>query len=77
MRYVIANKEKAMDVGVLLMGHLTKEDLIILNEKDVVCLSSLTGGLDERLPAIDGTIYTNTSINQIISEGGWEYGRKL
>ena len=66
-----------MDAGVLLMGHLTKENLIILNEKEVVCLSSLTGGLDERLPALDGIVYTNTRINQIISAGGWEYGRKL
>jgi hypothetical protein len=26
---------------------------------------------------LDGIVYTNTSMNQIISEGGWEYGRKL
>ena len=44
MRYVVANKEKALDAGVLLL---------------------------------DGIVYTNTSMNQIISEGGWEYGRKL
>ena len=45
MRYVVANKEKALDAGVLLLGHLVKGESIILN--------------------------------QIISEGGWEYGRKL
>ena len=70
MRYVVANKEKALDAGVLLLGHLVKGESIILNEKEVMCLPSLDGELD-------GIVYTNTSMNQIISEGGWEYGRKL
>ncbi len=26
MRYVVANKEKALDAGVLLLGHLVKEN---------------------------------------------------
>ena len=73
MRYVVANKEKALDAGVLLLGHLVKEESIILNEKEVMCLSSL----EDRILLLDGIVYTNTSINQIISEGGWEYGRKL
>lgn len=42
-----------------------------------MCLSSLDGGLEDRILLLDGIVYTNTSINQIISEGGWEYGRKL
>ena len=72
MRYVVANKEKALDAGVLLLGHLVKGESIILNEKEVMCLPSLDGEL-----LLDGIVYTNTSMNQIISEGGWEYGRKL
>ena len=44
MRYVVANKEKALDAGVLLLGHLVKEESIILNEKEVMCLSLLMEG---------------------------------
>ncbi len=50
---------------------------IILNEKEVMCLPSLDGELEDRISLLDGIVYTNTSMNQIISEGGWEYGRKL
>ena len=32
MRYVVANKEKALDAGVLLLGNLVKGESIILNE---------------------------------------------
>ena len=37
MRYVVANKEKALDAGVLLLGHLVKGESIILNEKIEYC----------------------------------------
>ena len=47
MRYVVANKEKALDAGVLLLGHLVKGESIILNEKEVMCLPSLDGELEE------------------------------
>lgn len=77
MRYVVANKKKALDAGVPLLGHLVKGESIILNEKEVTCLSSLDGELEDRILLLDGIIYTNTRMNQIISEGGWEYGRKL
>ena len=76
MRYVVANKEKALDAGVLLLGHLVKGESIIL-VKEVMCLPSLDGELEDRILLLDGIVYTNTSMNQIISEGGWEYGRKL
>jgi hypothetical protein len=42
MRYVVANKEKALDAGVLLLGHLVKGESIILNEKEVMCLPSFS-----------------------------------
>ena len=77
MRYVVANKEKALDAGGLLLGHLVKGESIVLNEKEVMCLPSLDGELEDRILLLDGIVYTNTSMNQIISEGGWEYGRKL
>ena len=69
MRYVVANKEKALDAGVLLLGHLVKGESIILNEKEVMCLPSLDGELEDRILLLDGIVYTNTSMNQIISEG--------
>lgn len=77
MRYVVANKKKALDAGVLLLGHLVKGESIILNEKEVMYLPSLDGELEDRILLLDGIVYTNTNMNQIISEGGWEYGRKL
>ena len=49
MRYVVANKEKALDAGVLLLGHLVKGESIILNEKEVMCLPSLDGELEDRI----------------------------
>lgn len=49
MRYVVANKEeKALDAGVLLLGHLVKGESIILNEKEVMCLPSLDGELEDK-----------------------------
>ncbi len=77
MRYVVANKEKALNSGVLLLGHMVNGESIILNEKEVMCLSSLDGELEDRILSLDGIVYTNTRMNQIISEGGWEHGRKL
>lgn len=77
MRYIIANKEKALNAGVRLLGHRVKGASIILNEKEVGCLPSLNGGLEERIQSLDGTAYTDTRIHQIISEGGWDYGREV
>ena len=54
MRYVVANKEKALDAGVLLLGHLVKGESIILNEKEVMCLPSLDGELEDRILLLDG-----------------------
>ena len=58
MRYVVANKEKALDAGVLLLGHLVKGESIILNEKEVMCLPSLDGELEDRILLLDGIVYT-------------------
>ena len=66
-----------MDAGVLVVGALGKGESIILNEKEVMCLPSLDGRTGDRILLLDGIVYTNASMNQIISEGGWEYGRKL
>lgn len=57
MRYVVANKEKALDAGVLLLGHLVKGESIILNEKEVMCLPSLDGELEDRILLLDGIVY--------------------
>ena len=75
MRYVVANKEKALDAGVLLLGHLVKGESIILNEKEVMCLPSLDGELEDRISLLDGIVYTNTKKKKKKKKGGWEYGR--
>lgn len=77
MKYIVANKKKALDAGVSLLGHLVKGEYIILNEKEVMFLPYLDGELEDRIFSLGGIVYTNTRMNQIISEGGWEYGRNL
>ena len=62
MRYVVANKEKALDAGVLLLGHLVKGESIILNEKEVMCLPSLDGELEDRILLLDGIVYTDVKL---------------
>lgn len=68
MRYVVANKEKALDAGVLLLGHLVKGESIILNEKEVMCLPSLDGELEDRILLLDGIVYTNTTASECLGQ---------
>ena len=73
----MADKIKAINAGVQLPGHLVKEKSIILNEKEVMCLPSLDGELENRILSLDGIVYNNASMGQMISEGGWKHGGEL
>lgn len=72
MRYVIASKEEAEKAHIPTIGHLTKDGLVILNEKEVESCSLLEGNLIERAKAISGDVYDYISAMQIINEGGWK-----
>lgn len=72
MRYVIANKALAVDAGFPTVGHRVQGNLILLNEKELMCSAALTGTIDERAAAIEGTVYTHEGINYALQEGGWQ-----
>ena len=71
MRYIIADKTKASDAGINLLGHRTNGNLVILNEKEVMMSPSLNGDLEKRCVAILGTCYTRDGIEDALREGGW------
>lgn len=74
MKYIVADIDKASDIGIELKGHLINGRLIIFNEKELLTVSCIDGDLNERADAISGVIYTNTEINQLINKGGWKNG---
>lgn len=74
MRYVVASLQIAIENGIKQIGHLVKEEEIILNEKEVMYMPSAQENFEKGVAILKGEIYTNTSINQLISEGGWNYG---
>lgn len=56
MRYIIANKQKALDAGFNEIGHTINGELICLTEKEVRFSPNLTGEFIERVASIDGVI---------------------
>lgn len=74
MNYVIADKEKAVRLGFRTLGHRVKGGSIILNEKEVRVSAWLSGTFAERVEQLGGEVHSNTGINNIIGEGGWQHG---
>jgi len=76
MRYIIADKAKAIAHGFTLKGHRTNGNLILLNEKEVDNNPALPSGttLEEKCELIVGTIYTHQGIINVIEQGGWNNG---
>lgn len=67
MNYVLADKEKAVDIGFSESIHtLSTEGKMILTEKEVVTSPLLQGDIQERLKALDGELLGG-GITQIIS----------
>lgn len=67
MKYVAANKAKALNVGFRVQGHRHNEESILLNEKEVMSNRLLPPGtLEERAASLQGTIYTIHEIQTIL-----------
>lgn len=74
MRYVIAKTKTVTNAGISDSGHRTKDGLIIINEKEIMNSDFLEGDFESRIKILEGVICTNGEINNIINEGGWNYG---
>lgn len=70
MRYIIADKAAAVDVGFSLMGHKTNGNQILLNEKEVAGNPTLKGSLTKRAKAIQGTVYSEAEVMNLINSTG-------
>lgn len=76
MRYIIADKEQAVNAGFSMKGHRAKGNFIILNEKEVENNPSLANAptLEAKCERITGTIYTHKQIIHQLEQEGWENG---
>lgn len=66
MRYIIADKTAAVDVGIPMIGHKTNGGQILLNEKEVAGNPTMKGSLTKRAKAIQGTVYSEAEVMNII-----------
>lgn len=69
MKYVIADRSKALSYGINAIGHRSKDSQIIVNEKELDQVPGTT--LSKRAKAVDGKVYTAAAVKKIIKEGGW------
>ena len=67
MRYIITTIANAYMAGIPEIGHITKGNKIVINEKELMN-SSVAGTFDERVEAIKGDVYTNKEIKNIIKK---------
>ncbi len=71
MKYIIADKAKAADVGFVIEDHRRKDNQILLNEKEVMSNIALTGTLKQRVKQLNGASYTEKQVITEINKGGW------
>lgn len=71
MKYIIADKGKAADVGFKTEDHRRKGNQILLNEKEVMNNGTLQGTLKQRVKALDGMTYTEKQVIIEINNGDW------
>lgn len=76
MRYIVIKRKTAKDAGLRLIGHLTKDDRIIVNEKEVDNLM-IKGSLEEKITYLEGKVYSTTEMTKEIKQGGWKYDTNL
>ncbi len=69
MLYIIANKQKAAEVGISPRGHRVNGDHIIVNEKELNYVPGDT--LEERAGRVDGKVYDAIEIKKLIIKGDW------
>lgn len=69
MKYIVAPKSKALDMGIRINGHRCSESSVILNEREVLeCRRLPDGDLAAKARAIGGKIYTDSAIKQILKD---------
>lgn len=69
MKYILADKSKCVGLGIKVSGHLTKEDKIVLNEKEMMFSPYLASAdsLDEKAALVDGEIFNSADLLNIIN----------
>ncbi len=70
MQYIIANRGKVLMCGIRSNGHRQKEGQILINEKELGLVPGQTQ--EEKLLAIDGTIYSASEIEKVLQEEDWK-----
>lgn len=70
MQYIIANRGKVLMCGIRSNGHRQKEGQILINEKELCLVPGQTQ--EEKLLAIDGTIYSASEIEKVLQEEDWK-----
>lgn len=66
MKYILTNRQKALDIGINPVGHFKKVDQIILNENEVMRSPCLDGDLNARVKALGAKLYTPNYTKRII-----------
>ncbi len=56
MRYIIADKTKAVNYGFLVETHICSGDMMCINEKDLMNTVCLSGTLEERADKLGGVV---------------------
>lgn len=67
MEYIIADLKKAQDWGFSKIGHITKGNLICLNEKEVMYNQALNGDLAERAEMLGSTVSSASEAKMIMN----------
>lgn len=58
MKYILAPKSKCLEYGIKISGHITRDDSIVLNEKELMFSPGLYGStVEDRARIIEGAIY--------------------
>lgn len=69
MRYLLAEKSKALHYSFQIAAHVCKGPNIVLNEKEVMAASSLAGAesFEDRAVLLGASIYTAAELIDIIN----------
>lgn len=69
MRYVIANRKKAVEAGFGMFGRNTSGRGVVLNEKEVMVCPRLVPGstLEERAGELGGRVVSHNEITNILN----------
>lgn len=69
MRYIIANKKKAEQAGLVLAGCRVKGENVIINEKSLGVMPG--SSTEEKIDVLGGKAYSQYEIKVIIKNNNW------